>query len=36
MRRLHQLEEENNRVKRLVVDLSVDKHMITEAHRKKS
>ena len=35
-RRLCQLEEENTRLKRLVVDLSLDKHMLSEALRKKS
>ena len=34
LRRLRQLEEENNRLKRLVADLSLDKHM-SEALRKK-
>lgn len=36
LRRLRQLEEENNRLKRLVADLSLDKHMLSEALRKKS
>lgn len=36
LRRLRQLEEENARLKRLVADLSLDKHMLTEALRKKS
>jgi putative transposase len=35
LRRLRQLEEENARLKRLVADLSLDKHMLTEALRKK-
>ena len=30
-----QLEEENTRLKRLVADLSLDKHMLSEALRKK-
>jgi putative transposase len=34
--RLRQLEEENNRLKRLVADLSLDKHMLSEALRKKA
>ena len=34
LRRLRQLEEENNRLKRLVADLSLDKHMLSEALRK--
>ena len=36
LRRLRQLEEENGRLKRLVADLSLDKHMLSEALRKKS
>ena len=36
LRRLRQLEEENGRLKRLVVDLSFDKHMLSEALRKRS
>ena len=36
LRRLRQLEEENSRLKRLVADLSLDKHMRSEALRKKS
>ncbi len=36
LRRLRQLEEMNARLKRLVADLSLDKHMLTEALRKKS
>lgn len=35
LRRLCQLEEENSRLKRLVADLSLDKHMLSEALRKK-
>jgi putative transposase len=35
LRRLRQLEEENSRLKRLVADLSLDKHMLAEALRKK-
>ena len=35
LRRLRQLEEENSRLKRLVADLSLDKHMLSEALRKK-
>jgi putative transposase len=35
LRRLRQVEEENSRLKRLVVDLSLDKHMLSEALRKK-
>jgi putative transposase len=34
MRRLRQLEEENNRLKRLVADLTLDKHILTETIRK--
>jgi putative transposase len=34
LRRLRQLEEENSRLKRLVADLSLDKHMLSEALRK--
>jgi putative transposase len=33
LRRLRQLEEENNRLKRLLADLSLDKHMLSEALR---
>lgn len=36
LRRLRQVEEENTRLKRLVADLSLDKHMLSEALRKKS
>ena len=35
LRRLPQVEEENSRLKRLVADLSLDKHMLSEALRKK-
>ena len=35
LRRLRQVEEENVRLKRLVADLSLDKHMLSEALRKK-
>jgi len=35
LRQLRQLEDENNRLKRLVADLTLDKHMLTEALRKK-
>ena len=35
LHRLRQLEEENSRLKRLVADLSLDKHMLSEALRKK-
>ena len=35
LRRLRQLEEENTRLKRVVADLSLDKHMLSEALRKK-
>ena len=35
LRRLRQLEAENARLKRLVADLSLDKHMLSEALRKK-
>jgi hypothetical protein len=31
LRRLRQLEDENNRLKRLVADLTLDKHMLSEA-----
>ena len=34
-RRVRQLEEENTRLKRRVADLSLDKHMLSEALRKK-
>lgn len=35
LRRLRQQEDENNRLKRLVADLTLDKHMLSEALRKK-
>jgi len=35
LRRLRQLVEENNRLKRLVADFSLDKHMRSEALREK-
>lgn len=35
LRRMRQLEEENGRLKRVVADLTLDKHMLTEALRKK-
>ena len=35
LRRLRSLEDENNRLKRLVADLTLDKHMLAEALRKK-
>ena len=35
LRRLRQVEEESSRLKRLVADLSLDKHMLSEALRKK-
>ncbi len=35
LRRLRLLEEENSRLERLVADLSLDKHMLSEALRKK-
>ena len=34
LRRLRQLEDENHRLKRLVADLTLDKHMLSEALRK--
>ena len=34
MRRLRQLEEENARLKRLVADLTLDKHILAETIRK--
>jgi putative transposase len=36
VRKLRSLEEENSRLKRLVADLSLDKHLLTEALRKKA
>lgn len=35
LRRIRQLEDENGRLKRVVADLTLDKHMLTEALRKK-
>lgn len=35
LRRLRSLEDENARLKRLVADLSLDKHMLSEALRNK-
>ena len=35
LRRLRSLEDENSRLKRLVADLTLDKHMLAEAMRKK-
>jgi putative transposase len=35
LQRLRQLEDENSRLKRLVADLSLYKHMLSEALRKK-
>ena len=35
LRRLKQLEKENKRLKRLVADLSLDKHMLQEVTAKK-
>lgn len=35
LRRLRQLEEENRKLKALVADLSLDKHILQEAVRKK-
>ena len=35
LRRLRQLEEENNQLKKLVADLSLDKHMLQEVIKKK-
>ena len=34
LRRMRQLEEENGRLKRLVADLTLDKHILTETIRK--
>ena len=36
LRRLRQVEEENSRLKRLVADISLDTHMLSEALRKKA
>jgi putative transposase len=35
LRRLRQLEEENRKLKQLVADLTLDKHMLQEVIRKK-
>ena len=35
LRKLRSLEEENTRLKRVVADLTLDKHMLAEALRKK-
>ena len=35
LRRMRQLEDENTRLKRLVADLTLDKHLLAEALRKK-
>jgi putative transposase len=35
LRRLRQLEEENRKLKQLVADLTLDKHMLQEVTRKK-
>jgi putative transposase len=35
LRRLRQLEEENRRLKQLVADLTLDRHMLQEVIRKK-
>jgi putative transposase len=35
LRRLRQLEEENSRLKQLVADLSLDKHMLQDVLKKK-
>lgn len=34
LRRMRQLEDENNRLKRLVADLTLDKHILQETLRK--
>jgi putative transposase len=34
LRRLRQLEDENNRLKHLVADLTLDRHILTETIRK--
>jgi putative transposase len=36
LRRLRLLEEENTRLKQVVADLTLDKHMLSEALRKKA
>lgn len=35
LRRLRQVEDENRRLKQLVADLTLDKHMLSDALRKK-
>jgi putative transposase len=35
LRRLRQVEDENRRLKQVVADLTLDKHMLSEALRKK-
>ena len=35
LRRLHQIEDENRKLKQLVADLTLDKHMLQEVLRKK-
>lgn len=35
LRRLRQIEDENRRLKQVVADLTLDKHMLSEALRKK-
>lgn len=35
LRRLRQVEDDNRRLKQLVADLTLDKHMLTETLRKK-
>lgn len=36
LRQLRQLQEENTRLKRVVADLTLDKHILTEVIRKKA
>jgi len=36
LRKVRQLEEENSRLKRVVADLTLDKHILQEALRKKA
>ena len=36
VRKMRQLEEENSRLKRVVADLTLDKHILQEALRKKA
>ena len=36
LRKVRQLEEENGRLKRVVADLTLDKHILQEALRKKA